>query len=667
VLLGVLLGTSAWIASGRFVPLPHDSDHVEYLFLSASFTSLVAWIALGCAVVALLRRAGRRYTWPIVLASLDPLALLALIPSLASIAPPLVFVAVDLRWWRVAVALLYIAYAELQRRQTSSGDHVARRLQPSVRVLDIAIFVIAVTFAVTTTTLLRFSNRLHGDEPKYVRYCENLYQGNGFDLTNFKPAADLRGAPSHVLYNAVHIIETIRLEVRRFGRDLREFQSDPSSFEFNRARFSEGWFVFSKRGRLYQVHTPGVSFLLMPFYYVDRQFLSGDETTSDGQFAGRLWATNGFFLLMYAFWAVVMFRFLRHVTGDDWSAWTIALIAVVTIPIAAFAFQLYPETTAGVFVIATVNFLAFTAGPERAGRQRAGHWPALVGLPQRALWYGALAGYLPWLHVRFLGVAAVLLLWAMIALRHERRAAALFAGAWSLLVALLCFHAYHITGSFLPTSLYTTEGGPTALSVARIPWGLRGFVFDRAYGLLAYSPWYLLGLAGVVPFVRRAPMTAVFCALMLTVLAIPSAAHSWTAAGGSPLRHLVALVPLLLLPLAEATRRYGRRPFFQAIFVALAVLSIQSAVAYNRLHYKTIGPMLDESVSGWKINLLFPDVAEGHPIWPRISPDYLPSPKDGQARAWRQFSDRGCTLCLSSERGRLTSDALASLKPVPER
>jgi hypothetical protein len=257
--------------------------------------------------------------------------------------------------------------------------------------------------------------------------------------------------------------------------------------------------------------------------------------------------------------------------------------------------------------------------------------------------------------------------WALLSRRHDRRAAVAFAAAWSAAVALLCFHAYHITGSFIPTSLYTTEGGPTALSVARIPWGLRGFVFDRAYGLFAYSPWYLIGLAGIVPFARRQPTTAAFCAVLLIVLAIPSAAHSWTAAGGSPLRHLVALVPLLLLPLAEAARRYGSRPLFQAIFVALAMLSIQSAVAYNRLHYKTIGAMVDESVSGWKINLMFPDVAEGRPLWPRISPDYLPSPADAQARAWQQFADRGCALCLSSERGRLTSDALASLKPVAER
>ncbi|OLC84898.1 MAG: hypothetical protein AUI64_04280 [Acidobacteria bacterium 13_1_40CM_2_64_6] len=58
---------------------------------------------------------------------------------------------------------------------------------------------------------------------------------------------------------------------------------------------------------------------------------------------------------------------------------------------------------------------------------------------------------------------------------------------------------------------------------------------------------------------------------------------------------------------------------------------------------------------------------EERPLWPRASPDYLPSLADAQARAWQQFADRGCTLCLSSEHGGVPPSALASLKPEPER
>jgi hypothetical protein len=80
-----------------------------------------------------------------------------------------------------------------------------------------------------------------------------------------------------------------------------------------------------------------------------------------------------------------------------------------------------------------------------------------------------------------------------------------------------------------------------------------------------------------VPFVRRAPMTAAFCAILLVVLAVPSAAHSWTAAGGSPLRHLVAVVPLLLLPLAAHLSR------LPAVTVRCASPSVE-AVHRSRMH-----------------------------------------------------------------------------------
>jgi hypothetical protein len=51
-------------------------------------------------------------------------------------------------------------------------------------------------------------------------------------------------------------------------------------------------------------------------------------------------------------------------------------------------------------------------------------------------------------------------------------------------------------------------------------------------------------------------------------------------------------------------------------------------------HVKPVGAMLDESVSGWKINLHFPDIKEEQPLWPPTLPDYLASADDSRARAW---------------------------------
>ena len=62
MLIGVLLGASAWLASGSCVSLPHDPAHVEYLFLSASWTRLAICIALACALIDSRARAWDAFT-----------------------------------------------------------------------------------------------------------------------------------------------------------------------------------------------------------------------------------------------------------------------------------------------------------------------------------------------------------------------------------------------------------------------------------------------------------------------------------------------------------------------------------------------------------------------------------------------------------------------------
>src|SRR3984893_6724698 len=112
----------------------------------------------------------------------------------------------------------------------------------------------------------RFPTILHGDEPKYIRHAENLYQGNGFDLTDFRPAEDLRlDASSHVLRNLALAAETVPAELRNLAADARTLVGEGARHTFNRARYADAWFVYGKNGGFYQVHTPGLSLLLLPF------------------------------------------------------------------------------------------------------------------------------------------------------------------------------------------------------------------------------------------------------------------------------------------------------------------------------------------------------------------------------------------------------------------
>lgn len=95
-------------------------------------------------------------------------------------------------------------------------------------------------------------------------------------------------------------------------------------------------------------------------------------------------------------------------------------------------------------------------------------------------------------------------------------------------------------------------------------------------------------------------------ALLPWCLILPAAGHALAAAASTPMRLIVAVVPLAAVPLAEVLARCSARRGFRVVFGLLAVLSLHNALAYNLHHVKDVGPLVDWSFSGWKTNLLFP-------------------------------------------------------------
>jgi len=104
----------------------------------------------------------------------------------------------------------------------------------------------------------------HGDEPKYLRYAENFYQGLGFDHSAIKPIADLPADfRPRVWRNFALLADVVPQELQNLGSDARRFARDPWR-RFNRARFRDGGFLDGKDGGAYQVHNPGVSMMMPP-------------------------------------------------------------------------------------------------------------------------------------------------------------------------------------------------------------------------------------------------------------------------------------------------------------------------------------------------------------------------------------------------------------------
>ena len=103
----------------------------------------------------------------------------------------------------------------------------------------------------------------------------------------------------------------------------------------------------------------------------------------------------------------------------------------------------------------------------------------------------------------------------------------------------------------------------------------------------------------------------VYVAVLATCAAalfLPAAGQGYEVDGSTPLRHVLAIVPLGMLGVAEVVQRCRQNRRVLAAIATLGALSVQNAWAYNLHHTKTGTVMVDASVSGWKVSLLFPRI-----------------------------------------------------------
>jgi hypothetical protein len=609
--MAAALSLTAFLAMARSVvaPVTTGPSGLEYLFLAPTLIELLL-VAAGAVALTLALRA-----WAIGMAArhgdvaaartgrwMAPLGLLALslaplavfLPGLARAGSPFVFIGYDLRFWILTAALLLTA-RELDR---VLHGHLSARLRPvrrwsgAARLLawDAGIFVVLIAWPVLTMATMRFSGDVHGDEPKYLRYAESWYQGNGFDLTPKGRISDMPlDGPSRITRNFALLGGALVEEAAALAGDLREFARSPMSFRWNRAQGGDNWFLRGKNGGLYQVHTPGVSAVMFPAYVLDRHLLDL-KAGYQGEVPANIFMVNVTLLLVYAVWGVVLFRLLRRLFGSDRFAAALAVLAMITLPVTSFAFQLYPETSAGLALTGVLIFLLF---------------PRADGTAWRALAFGLLCGFLPWAHIRLSLLSLVVVAYALLPRAGEWRQRRAFVGGWALMVALMCAYAYRLTGSPMPNAMFAAEGTADPFDASLIAPYFVGYMVDRIWGILPHVPVYLLAFLGLGPLWRANRAHAVLFIALYLSLAIPSAAHSLNAAGATPGRHLVAVLPLAAWPLGLAMREWWQRRAFRAAFATLTLLSLQAALVYNWWHTKDTGRMWDVSISGWKVNLLF--------------------------------------------------------------
>ena len=595
----VAIGGAAWLAFGTVGALK-TTWPVDYvlvipplrLWLLAAvlaFAGLLAFHALTTRSDSGLNRFAMervRYVLPFWLLMLPLVSAGLLLTPLANLSTSWILLFLDLRFWLIAAAAMLVLHARLGSAASENmwrpdPAAAARRMPAAVRRLgpDVALVAALVVMTVVSSPRGRFDATQVGDEPKYLRFLENWYQGNGLDISRLENPSDLPpGSPPDLVGDVVRLQAALRFAVSDLTADAAHLFGEGDGSP--RAGTGGNWFLPGKRGGMYQVHNPGMSVLLFPGYIVDRYFLNSNPQPGK-QLPAHLYATGGSLVIVYLVWGIAVFRLLSVYSGDLLTAWLLAFVAMASIPAGPFAYQYYPESAGGLLVTLLVyQFVRLRLrglSAASAGRAAASDRSSWL-LP---IFCGVAAGYLPWLHPRFgpitiAAAAAFSAIW-----RRERSALVRFWLSLLVLLAALGLYNYSITGDVSPWALYDRMVDGPGFSLARIVRDVHRFWIDSENGLVALSPIYLLILPGIIPFFRRSTAVASLVTVTVVSVAVLSAAHTWNGAGTSPGRLIAAVAPLLMLPVADACARFGAARVFVVTAYLLGIVSVQNAVNYN--------------------------------------------------------------------------------------
>jgi len=390
---------------------------------------------------------------------------------------------------------------------------------PQLRADAATIFLASLVIYLTVGLASAIINGPRGDEPHYLMITSSLL--NDGDL---------------------------RIENNHRQGDYRDFYADALPPDYLK-RGSDG--------QIYSIHAPGLAALVLPAYAV----------------AGYLGAV-AFMCLLGALTAAVIFAAAEALSGREAALQTWVAVCF-TIPFVPHSWLLFPEIAAALLVAWAVLWLV--------RRDQA----------TDALWFtrGAALSLLPWLHTKF--IVLLVLFAPAIALRMVRpppdtptallvrpRTLVAFLVPIAASAGLWLYFFYAIYGALDPQIPY----GAFARQFVRnqnILHGVVGFFFDRTFGLLVYSPVYLVSLIGVWMAARRREIrwSGLFLAAVTVTFVIASARFYMFWGGASaPARFLVPVLPCLAPFLAMAFARW-RQTAWRGPALALVAMSVGVAVA----------------------------------------------------------------------------------------
>ncbi len=404
----------------------------------------------------------------------------------------------------------------------------------------VAILFAASVVVYSTGSLVMISRgaTFSGDEPHYLIISHSLLEDRDLNLAD----------------------NYARKDYRRFMR----FQGDIAPHVVNGA----------KPGSLYSFHSPGASFLLLPFYAVGSLF------------QGRAWA---FIIrlgmsLWGALFAVQVYLLARRRWSADGAALGLWFLAGFTSPVFFYAIHVYPE-----IIVAGLSLMVY-----RLLRDS----PSLS--PGRSAVCGLLLGTFIWFHaLKYLALFAPLFLFGLWTVRRKsasRAALILYILVPAAVIGLYLQFQHSLYGTYSPFAVswarpMTATSGDSLKFAGSLLFGvplrdrletLAGYFLDQRDGLLLYSPVFLFALLGAWEMLkkeRRELLQILFLGAPYVLLS----AFLTQRSGYSPqARPLVAVIWVMIIALGYFIERNRRTVFARLKDLAAAVSLLFVVLLLNR-------------------------------------------------------------------------------------
>jgi len=307
-------------------------------------------------------------------------------------------------------------------------------------------------------------------------------------------------------------------------------------------------------GTRYSIHPAGLSILMVPAYYL-------------GGYRGVVVMLN----MLAALLSIQLFMLSLSIIKSRGWALFLWFLTSFSPPLLAYSCKVFPEIPAALCV--AYSYRLIRKGEVLTKWNRLGLVLALA--------------VLPWLQQRFILLTVLLTIYLLINTAPRK--------SWWLvhtlcvggsLLGLLVFY-FVLYGNPLPSAPYTSVGMHAIWSYEiLLKHGFWGLLFDQEFGLLVYSPIFILIFGGLWIKFREDKVGCVFWVLMFCSVYLPAAGFTlkWFGSWAPMGRYMVGLVPLLVELCALVIRR--KKPWslvwtLLLLFYATIMISYQLVRRYD--------------------------------------------------------------------------------------